>query len=193
MAGAERSQLSLLILEAAQSNLNLKVVMARLEQAGAQYGVARSQYFPAVNGIGSAGMVRSSEDTTPVIPESLDRESPLYQIGADFAWELDLWGRVRRIVESSRASYEAAEEAYRDALVVLFSQVALNYVEVRTLQQQIANLENNIEMLKETLDIVTQPEQRGTGAGSERGAGGARPGGGRGLPADLPQVCCLPP
>ena len=146
--------LSLLILDAAQANLDLKAVVARLEQAQAQYGVARSQYWPTVNGIGSAGATRASEDTTPVMPESLDREGQLYQLGADFAWELDLWGRVRRIVESSRASYEAAEEAYRDALVVLFSRVALNYVEVRTLQQQIAKLEENIAMLKETLDIV---------------------------------------
>ncbi len=146
--------LSVLILDAAQSNLDLKAVVARLEQAQAQYGVARSQYWPTVNGVGFAGATRASEDTTPVLPEGLDREGQRYQLGGDFAWELDLWGRVRRIVESSRASYEAAEEAYRDALVVLFSQVALNYVEARTLQQQIAKLEENIARLQETLAIV---------------------------------------
>ena len=148
------AQLSRLIQDAAQANLDLKAVLARLEQAQAQYGVARSQFWPTVNGLGFAGVTRASEDTTPVLPESLDREGELYQLGADFAWELDLWGRVRRIVESSRASYAAAEEAYRDALVVLFSQVALTYVDVRTLQQQIAKLEENVAMLKETLDIV---------------------------------------
>lgn len=154
-------RLSLLILDAAQANLDLKAVVARLEQAQAQYGVARAQYWPTVNGVGFAGATRASEDTTPVIPESLDREGQLYQLGGDFAWELDLWGRVRRIVESSRASYEAAEEAYRDALVVLFSRVALNYVEARTLQQQIAKLEENIAMLKETLEIVKNRNQAG--------------------------------
>ncbi len=153
--------LSLLILDAAQANLDLKAVAARLEQAQAQYGVARAQYWPTVNGIGFVGATRASEDTTPVIPESLDREGELYQLGGDFAWELDLWGRVRRIVESSRASYEAAEEAYRDALVVLFSRVALNYVDVRTFQQQILKLEANIAMLKETLDIVKNRNMAG--------------------------------
>lgn len=146
--------LSLLILDAAQGNLDLKAVLARLEQAEAQYGVARAQYWPAVNGTGFAGATRASEDTAPVLPEGLDREGELYQLGAEFAWELDLWGRVRRIVESSRASYEAVQEAYRDALVVLFSQVALNYIEARTLQQQIARLEENVARLRETLDIV---------------------------------------
>lgn len=155
------AQLSLLIQDAAQANLDLKSVVARLEQARAQYGVARSQYWPTVNGLGFAGATRASEDTTPVLPESLDREGELYQLGGDLAWELDLWGRVRRIVESSRASYEAAEEAYRDALVVLFSQVALTYVDARTLQQQIAKLEENIAMLTETLDIVKNRNMAG--------------------------------
>ena len=153
--------LSDLITQAAVSNLDVKVVLARLEAAGATYGVARSQYWPTVDGIGSAGATRASEDTTPVIPESLDREGQLYQLGGTVAWELDLWGRVRRIVESSQASYEAAEEAYRDALVVLCSQVALTYVDVRTLQQQILKLEANIAMLKETLDIVKNRNMAG--------------------------------
>jgi NodT family efflux transporter outer membrane factor (OMF) lipoprotein len=148
------AQLSLLIMDAAQSNLDLKALMARVEQAEARYGVARAQYWPAVNGIGSAAATRASEDTTPVLPESLDREGQRYQLGADFAWELDLWGRVRRIVESSRASHEATEEAYRDALVVLFSQVALTYIDVRALQQQILKREASVTMLQETLDIV---------------------------------------
>jgi NodT family efflux transporter outer membrane factor (OMF) lipoprotein len=147
-------QLSLLIQDAAQSNLDLKAVLARLEAAEAQYGVARSRYWPTVQGTGFAGATRTSEDTVPVLPEGIERESPYYQLGADFAWELDLWGRVRRIVESSRASYQAAEEAYRDALVVLFSQVTLTYIDVRTLQQRIIKLEENIARTRETLDIV---------------------------------------
>lgn len=146
--------LSILILDAAEANRDLKAVAARLEQAQAQYGVARSQFWPTVSGVGFAGATRASEDTVPVIPESLEREGQLYQLGGEFAWELDLWGRVRRIVESSRASYEAVEEAYRDALVVLFSQVTLTYIDARTLQQQILKLEENVGMLGETLEIV---------------------------------------
>ncbi len=153
--------LSGLIAQAAVSNLDVKIVLARLEEAEARYGVTRSAFFPTVQGVGSAGAVRASEDTTPVLPEGVDREGGRYQLGADFAWELDLWGRVRRSVESAKASTEAAEEAYRDSLVVLASQVALNYVEVRTLQQRIADLEANIQMLVETLDIVRNRNNAG--------------------------------
>ena len=52
-----------------------------------------------------------------MLADGIDRESGYYQLGADFAWELDLWGRVRRSVESARAAYQAQEEAYRDTLV----------------------------------------------------------------------------
>jgi NodT family efflux transporter outer membrane factor (OMF) lipoprotein len=153
--------LSDLIAQATASNLDVKAVAARLEAAQAAYGVARSAYVPTVQGLGGAAAVRSSEATTPVLPEGVDREGELYQIGADFAWELDLWGRVRRQVESARASYQAAEEAYRDSLVVLFSQVAGDYIAVRTIQQQISNLEANVAMLRETLDIVKNRNMAG--------------------------------
>lgn len=143
-----------LITEAAASNHNVRIVLARLEAAEARYGVTRSAYFPTVQGLGSAAAVRSSEETTPALPPGIDREGERYQLGAEFAWELDLWGRVRRSVESARASVEAADEAYRDALVVLASQVALNYIEARTLQEQIKSLESNVAMLTDSLDIV---------------------------------------
>lgn len=146
--------LSELVTEAAAANLDVRAVLARVEAAQASYGVVRSAHFPTVQGVGSAGAVRSSEETNPQLPPGIDRETELYQLGADFAWELDLWGRVRRSVESARASFEAAGEAYRDSLVVLCAEVALNYVSVRTLQQQIADLEANLRMLEETLEIV---------------------------------------
>jgi len=143
-----------LISQAVVSNLDVKIVLYRLEAAEARYGVTRSAYYPTVQGVGAAGSERFSEDTNPELPAGVDRENDRFQLGADFAWELDLWGRVRRSVESAKASTEAAEEAYRDSLVVLSSQVALSYIDVRTLQQRISDLESNIQMLKDTLHIV---------------------------------------
>lgn len=153
--------LSDLVAQAVVSNLDVRIVLARLEVAEARYGVSRSSYFPTIQGVGSASAVRSSEDTTPLLPDGVSREGERYQLGADFAWELDLWGRVRRSVEAAKASTEAAEEAYRDSLVILSSQVALTYVDLRTVQQRIKDLEANIEMLKETLDIVRNRNHAG--------------------------------
>jgi len=153
--------LSDLITQAAVSNLDVRAVLYRLEAAEARYGVSRSAYYPTVQGIGSAGSERLSEDTTPQLPPGIDRENQRYQLGADFAWELDLWGRVRRSVESAKASTEAAEEAYRDSLVVLSSQVALSYIDVRTLQRRISDLESNIQMLEDTLNIVQNRNSAG--------------------------------
>ena len=56
-------------LDKARDELNIEFGRLQLEQAQAQYGVARSPYWPTVNGIGFAGATRASEDTTPVLPE----------------------------------------------------------------------------------------------------------------------------
>ena len=153
--------LSDLVVRAAVFNLDVRAVLARLEAAEAAYGVRRAERFPAIQGVGSASAVRASEDTTPQLPPGVDREGERYQVGASFAWELDLWGRVRRSVESAKASFEAAEEAYRDALVVLCAQVALSYVDVRRLQRRIADLESGIRMLQESLSIVRNRNRAG--------------------------------
>jgi outer membrane protein, multidrug efflux system len=154
-------ELSGLIEQSAASNLDVKSVLARVEAAQAAYGVARAARVPAVQGSGGAAAARTSEDTTPTLPPSIDRETGYYRLGADFSWELDLWGRVRRSVESARASYEAAEEAHRDALVALCAQVATAYIDVRTQQQQISKLEANVAMLRESLEIVLNRNEAG--------------------------------
>ena len=61
----------------------------------------------------------------------------IWQIGGQLAWELDFWGRFRRAVESANAELDASVEAYDDVLVILVSDVASTYVEIRTLQQRI--------------------------------------------------------
>ncbi|UCE87679.1 MAG: efflux transporter outer membrane subunit, partial [Deltaproteobacteria bacterium] len=67
---------------------------------------------------------------------------------------VDLFGRIRRSVESARASYEASIEDYRDVLVVLYAEVALQYVEIRTLQERIRLAEKNVELQGETLQLT---------------------------------------
>jgi len=153
--------LSGLVADAAVANYDVKVVLARLEAAEARYGITKADYYPTVQGVGSAQAVRLSEDITPDMPPGAQREGGRYQVGAQVAWEVDFWGRVRRSVESAIASTEAAEEAYRDSLVVISSQVALTYIDMRTLQRRIADVEANIRMLQDTLFIVQSRNNAG--------------------------------
>jgi len=77
-----------------------------------------------------------------------------YSTGLGAAWEVDLFGRVRRSVEATEADFQASLELYRDVLVSLYATVATTYVEVRALQKRIHYSEANIFAQAETLELV---------------------------------------
>jgi NodT family efflux transporter outer membrane factor (OMF) lipoprotein len=80
----------------------------------------------------------------------------LYQAGFDAAWELDLFGGQRRNIESAAANTLAAIEGIRDAQVTLVSEVALDYIQLRGFQQEIAIARNNVKSQQDTAQIVRQ-------------------------------------
>ena len=139
--------LNALITRASTNNLNLQTAVARIEQAAALRGVSASQYFPDI----VAGAGASAVQTTKA---QGDRQGDLYQASLTMAWELDLWGRVRRSVESADASLQASVENYRDIMVVLYADIAANYINVRTLQERIEFAKNNLDAQMETMGLV---------------------------------------
>lgn len=141
--------------------MTLRVAWERINEARAIRGISESAYWPAVFGTGYSGVTRVSEDTTPVLPDEDDRESTFNSLGVDVAWELDLWGRVRRSVESSDASLQAQEEQFRDTLIVLAADVALSYIELRSIQQQITWTSENVRTQQESLKIATARNDAG--------------------------------
>lgn len=144
--------LNALIERAATNNLSLRTAAARIEQAAALRGVSASQYWPEITARSSASVFQTTEAKT--VPAGGDRTGELYDASLGMAWELDLWGRVRRSVESADASLQASIEDYRDILVVLYADVALNYIDVRTLQTRILLAQNNLGAQKKTLDLT---------------------------------------
>lgn len=143
--------LNSLIDRAATNNLNLKTAAARIEQAAALRGVSASRYWPDIAAAGSAAAVQTTSAKTPA---GRDRQGELYQAGLTMAWELDLWGRIRRSVESADASLQASVENYRDILVVLYADIAAGYISVRTLQERIRLAQDNYEKQAETLQLT---------------------------------------
>jgi NodT family efflux transporter outer membrane factor (OMF) lipoprotein len=143
--------LNALITKASTNNLSLKTAAARIEQAAALRGVSASQYFPDIMAGGAASAVQTSAAQTR--PGS-DRQGELYQAGLTMAWELDLWGRIRRSVESADASLQASVENYRDIMVLLYADIAASYINVRTVQERIAFAENNLTSQEGTLELT---------------------------------------
>jgi NodT family efflux transporter outer membrane factor (OMF) lipoprotein len=140
--------LSDLIERATAGNLDLKTAQARVREARARRGVAQAGFFPSLNAGGSATRSRGSEQLGG--GESQD----LYRLGFDASWELDIFGRVRRSVEAAQGDLEASEADYHDVLVSLVAEVALNYVEARTLQTQLEVAEENLNSQQETLQLT---------------------------------------
>ncbi|MEA2068729.1 MAG: efflux transporter outer membrane subunit [Verrucomicrobiota bacterium] len=132
-----------LITKASTNNLDLKTAAARIEQAAALRGVSASQYWPDIVAGGAASAVKTTT-----------YEGDAYDAGLSMAWELDLWGRVRRSVESADATLQASIENYRDILVLLYADVARSSIDVRTLQARITFAENNLKAQLETMTLT---------------------------------------
>jgi multidrug efflux system outer membrane protein len=147
-------QLDSLIDRASQRNLDLKLAYARIAEGRAQLGIVKGERYPELDGFGSAQRLRLSEGVSAVMPPPQERLDNFSELGVQATWELDLWGRVRRSVESAEASYAASLENYRDVMVVLYADVGSNYVLLRTLQERLRLASANVELQRETLDIV---------------------------------------
>ena len=78
----------------------------------------------------------------------------IWAAGFNASWELDLWGRIRRTIESANADRDSAVEAYHDTLVILTADVATNYVQIRTAQQRIAFASRNVEIQRGSLRLA---------------------------------------
>src|SRR5207249_9934237 len=102
------------------------------QEARARFGIARSEYFPGVEY--EAGWQRTRADQ--IVNPSGDTQTR-WVVDAGFSWELDLWGRIRRLNEAALAEYLATEEARRGVLLSLVSDVAIAYVDLRELDREL--------------------------------------------------------
>lgn len=157
------AKLSELIRRAEAGNLDLKQARARIREARALRGVAKADLYPTLNASGSYTRSRSSERATATgeLFTENNTATDLYAAGFDAAWELDIFGGVRRSVEAAEANFDAAREDWRDVLVSLLAEVATNYVDVRTYQARLAIAEQNLKAQEETHQLTVWRYQAG--------------------------------
>jgi NodT family efflux transporter outer membrane factor (OMF) lipoprotein len=135
---------------AIRENLDLKTAFSRLQQARISRGLSRADYWPTLDAEGNMQRQRTSENLgTSGGGEAND----WYMAGLDAAWELDLFGGIRRAVESAQAELEASSADMHAVLTSLTAEVALNYIELRTSQQRLKVAQNNIATQKKTYDL----------------------------------------
>lgn len=147
--------LDALINEAAKQNYTLKEAYAKISEARAERGVIASEKYPQLN----AAVDFTFEDWhLKASPPELQFPTPksLFLGALDASWEIDLFGKIRRSVESATASLEATIENYRDVYITLLAEIAANYIELRTLQARINFSEKNLKIQGKTLEIAKE-------------------------------------
>jgi multidrug efflux system outer membrane protein len=112
-----------------EQNKDIRTALARMEQARAALGVSDSAFLPAVGYNGSA--YHSDPKVTLSYPHG-------YALGGSVQWEIDLWGRVRRLHESAQAQYFASVESKNAVVLALVSEIAAGYFNLRMLDEQAA-------------------------------------------------------
>lgn len=134
---------------------SVKAAAQRLLQAQAQLGVVRSGQAPAVSVGASVANTRSSSETSQGLAlghRSIKGNN--YQVGASFSWELDLWGRVRRVVEAADAQALAAQDDRDGVVLLLSSQVAQSYWQLRGLDAELAILRDALATRRESQELI---------------------------------------
>jgi outer membrane protein, multidrug efflux system len=152
-------ELTKLVEQALGANLDVQVAEARLRQARAARGVVAGGLWPSVSGSVSYDRVHSPANGSTTVDGTGDHD--LYQAGFDAVWELDIFGGLRRNVESANAVIQAAQEGLRDAQVSLAAEVALNYVQLRGFQQQLVVAKENLKDQQHTASITRQKLRAG--------------------------------
>ena len=125
-----------LIGTAITNNYDLKQAVARVEEARNQAAAANAAFFPQAGYGGDLGRGRNSLYNS-LAPLNGATETSV-QLNLNAAWEIDLWGRIRRSSEAARAQYLATDEARRGVMITLVSDVATTYFQLLQLDQEVA-------------------------------------------------------
>ncbi|MEO7773374.1 MAG: efflux transporter outer membrane subunit [Steroidobacteraceae bacterium] len=149
-----------LIDTAVKASYSVAAANARLKEARALRRGQFLDFLPTVTANASYGDVRQSgASITPGFP----RDYELYDAGFDATWELDLYGRVRRLNQSARAARDAAEASRNDVALTVISEVARNYFELRGAQNRLAVARRNADYQSQALGLVRSRMDAGRG------------------------------
>lgn len=143
--------LTQLVEQALAANLDLRGAYARLASARALRGVAEAGAWPTLDGRGSYENRKESRNTPfgRFIPRT-----DIHSIGVDAAWELDLWGRVRRSVEAAERDLDASDADVQGARLTVATEVVSTYVDLRAAQRRLAIAAANLALQEQTLGLV---------------------------------------
>ena len=142
-----------LIAEALANNRDVKIAAANVEAAAAVLTQTKAPLYPQVGYGAGAARQKASESTYAGWNKTIPNPYEAYQLTGSASWEIDLWGRVRRLTEAARADLLATEEARRGVVLSLVSAVAGNYLQLRGLDEQLEIARRSLSTYAESVRI----------------------------------------
>ena len=146
-----------LVREALKNNYDLQLAVSRVEQERALLGISRSQYYPQ---LGYSASITGAQS-------NVISNHTYYAYSVSTIWEIDLFGRIRKLNEAQRAAYFSSEEARRNVRLLVLSDVAQGYFQLRALDEQMVIARRTVQSFQETLDLFQRKLEGGAASGLE--------------------------
>src|SRR6185369_13683076 len=151
-----------LIREALAHNYDLRLAVARVDAARANYGITRSDQFPTIGASADVINQRQSRSSAVDIPEPIRRDRSFGSVLLNLlSYEIDVWGRLRKATAAARADLLATEEARLAVITTIVSDVATAYFNLRELDYELDISQHTLTSRQESLRIIRLRQERG--------------------------------
>jgi NodT family efflux transporter outer membrane factor (OMF) lipoprotein len=148
-------QLTGLVRRAVAGNLDVRTAISRVREARATMRSARTQLRPSADATGSARASGTGSEA------GVGGVTDAYSLGLDASWEIDVFGGIRSTVDAARATADARDADLQDVLITLTADVALDYIDIRSLQRRLELARSNGNLQQETLELTQFRAQAG--------------------------------
>lgn len=149
------------------NNFDVQIAAQHVLEARAQVGLTRAQLFPTLDLPASYTASQASAIGAFPYPGGQPFKASYTQAGLSLAWDLDLWGRIRRLTEAARAQYLATDEARHGVVLSLVSDVMTSYFGLREQDLELEIAQQTRVAAEQSLRLMQLREQRGAASGLE--------------------------
>lgn len=146
-------QLDRLMERVSISNQTLLAAEAQFRQAVALAESARAAWFPTLTASVSETRSRPSGTTGPITGLATNKRT-IYSLPVNASWEADLWGKIRRSVESGEAAAQASAADLENARLSVGTELALDYFQLRAIDAQKQLLDTTIAAYVKSLELT---------------------------------------
>ncbi|HXV10185.1 MAG TPA: efflux transporter outer membrane subunit [Burkholderiales bacterium] len=145
--------LDALIDEGLANSKDLRIAAARVEEFAGRLTTTRSQFYPQIGYGGGGAREQFSERLGTSLPPGVSNPQTTYSAVITASWEIDLFGRIRRLSEAAQAQLMATEEGRRGVVLSLVSSVATGYIALRGFDKQLEIAKRTAASRRAALDL----------------------------------------